>query len=347
MRGTRYAVVLMALSTGVFVSRGVAQVSPIGIIDFFGLRRTSERQAREALEIREGTSLPDSEIAVGQMLDAARRRIRALPGVNDVTTEMVCCDAGRTMLYIGVVEEGTPVMKFAPAPRGSARLPDDLVQAGRAYDKALSTAVRSGDVREDVSNGHALSSNAGLRAIEEQFIGFARRDEARLLEVLAQSGDARQRALAAQVLGYVADKKSVVAPLSRAVSDPDRIVRNNAIRALAVIAGYTAGNPQLGIEVAPDPFVDLLNSPVWTDRNKAAFALAELSTKRNPQLLAALRGRALASLIDMARWKSRGHAATAFFLLGRIAGLPEDAIEKAWERNDRDLVIAAANASKR
>jgi hypothetical protein len=182
----RHAVGLAALLSALITLRAVAQMPPIGIIDFYGLRQVSERQAREALQISEGTSFPDSDIATGQMIDAAKRSLRALRGVNDVFTELVCCDAGPMMLYVGIVETGAAVMKFAPAPRGSARLPDDLVQAGRAYEKALSTAVRTGDVREDVTNGHALSSNAGLRAIEEQFIAFAARDEARRARALGR-----------------------------------------------------------------------------------------------------------------------------------------------------------------
>ena len=61
-----------------------------------------------------------------------------------------------------------------------------------------------------------------------------------------------------------------------------------------------------------------------------------------PALLAQLRDRALTSLVEMARWKSRGHAAAGFFILGRIAGLPEQEIFEAWEKNDREAIINAA-----
>ena len=37
-----------------------------------------------------------------------------------------------------------------------------------------------------------------------------------------------------------------------------------------------------------EPFVDLLNSPVWTDRNKSSIALMDISSTRDPRLLSLL-----------------------------------------------------------
>ena len=126
------------------------------------------------------------------------------------------------------------------------------------------------------------------------------------------------------------------------MDDPDESVRNNATRALAVIAQLASGSPELKIRVPAKPFVSLLNSPVWTDRNKASMALMALSTSRDRELIASLREQALPSLIEMARWKSEGHAFAAFALLGRIGGLSEDAIHTLWSRGDREAVIDTA-----
>ena len=59
-----------------------------------------------------------------------------------------------------------------------------------------------------------------------------------------------------------------------------------------------------------------------------------------------LRERALPSLVEMARWKTLSHALPAFVLLGRIAGLPENQVQAAWTRGDRESVIAAATKKK-
>ncbi len=322
-----------------------AQIPPIGIIDFYGLTHTTEQQIRDALQIREGTTLPESDAAARQTIEAAKQRIRALPGVRGVQVNLVCCDAGRSILYVGIVEAGGNATTFAPPPRGSVRLHDDVIRAGDAFDEALQAAVMNGRSAEDDSRGHSLSSDAKVRAIEEQFVAFAARDETRLRDVLAHASHPADRALAAQVLGYAADKKSIVAPLSAAMRDEDADVRNNAMRALAIIAGYADRNPELRIRVAADPFVDLLNSPFWTDRNKAAFALTELTRKRETHLLALLRERAMPSLVEMARWTSRGHARMALVIVGRLAGLTEDAIMKAIASNDRDVLISAAGVA--
>ena len=90
------------------------------------------------------------------------------------------------------------------------------------------------------------------------------------------------------------------------------------------------------------PFIDLLNSIDWSDRNKSAAALLALTERRDAALLNDLRTRALESLIEMARWKSPGHGYMPFFILGRVAGMSEDAISAAWERKDPEAVIKAA-----
>jgi HEAT repeat protein len=150
------------------------------------------------------------------------------------------------------------------------------------------------------------------------------------------------RARAAQVIAYTSDKRAVIGDLMDALRDPSDDVRNDAMRALAVIAMLGQRNPALGLVVPPTPFVDLLNSIEWTDRNKASFALMALTETRDPTLMAALRARALPSLIEMARWKSEGHSMAAFIVLGRLAGLPDDAVTAAFARGDRDLVLEAA-----
>ena len=94
--------------------------------------------------------------------------------------------------------------------------------------------------------------------------------------MLRDSDKSDHRALAAQVLGYATDKASVVGDLSSAMRDTDADVRNNATRALWVIATFAQKAPDRKIQVPADPFVDLLNSLTWTDRNKSSLALMSL-----------------------------------------------------------------------
>ena len=306
------------------------QNPPIGIVDFYGLRSVSEQQARQALQIKEGESLPDSP-------EEAQRRLEALPNVQQAHLGAVCCEAGKTILYVGIKEKGAPLLHFRTAPKGAIRLPETIIQAGEAFYDALTEGIQKGYGGEDESQGHAFNSYPKVRAIQERFIGFAAQDLKRLRAVLHESVDPQQRALAALIIAYTANKRDVVKDLVYGMSDPDSEVRNNSMRALAVIAGFAQHSPKQQIKVPFKPFIEMLNSIVWTDRNKSSFALYQLTKKRNPAVLSKLRKRALPSLIEMSRWKSPGHAFRPFFLLGRAGNLSEDEIQKDWDSGNGTL----------
>ncbi|HEV2663924.1 MAG TPA: hypothetical protein VG324_03390, partial [Blastocatellia bacterium] len=65
-----------------------SQFPPIGIIDFYGLRSISERQIREALQIKEGDSLSEEP-------KEAKRRLESLHGVAEARFNITCCDVGK------------------------------------------------------------------------------------------------------------------------------------------------------------------------------------------------------------------------------------------------------------
>jgi HEAT repeat protein len=168
----------------------------------------------------------------------------------------------------------------------------------------------------------------------------------RLRDVLRGSADAEHRALAALVIAYADDKRAVVQDLVEAVGDPSSTVRNNAMRALGVMAAFARRRPELGIRVPTAPFIDMLNSLVWTDRNKSSHALAQLTATRDSALLGELRARALPALVDIARWKSPGHAHDGLLILGRIAGWPEERIWQAIQGGEREAIVAAAHGTR-
>jgi hypothetical protein len=312
-----------------------SQFPPIGVIDFYGLRNISERQVREALQIKEGDppSVDRKE---------AKRRLESLPGVAEARLGLVCCDAGKTILFIGIREKGVPSLQFRPAPQGKVRLPQDVVQAGDDLEKAWSAAVLRGNSSMDNSQGHALSNDPALRAVQERYITFAARDLKLLRDALRHSADAKHRGLAAEVIAYATNKQAIVNDLLDATRDPDDVVRNNATRALLVMALSNRQTTREPIKIPFRLFIEMLNSVEWTDRNKSSGALDALTFKRDPATLSELRQKALPSLIEMARWKSSGHAYAPFFLLGRVAGFPEDEITEAWERGDRASFIESA-----
>ena len=314
-----------------------AQFPPIGTIDFYGLRIVSERQIREVLPIKEGDAmLKSKEDAVG-----IEKRLTSLPNVVEAKINTVCCTGdGKTMLYVGVREKGADALQFRVAPVGTIRLTDKILKIGEESAEAHQKAVLKGNTAEDRSAGHSLINNAEARAIQEKFIPLADRNLKLLRQVLRESSDAQHRALAAEIIAYYKDKSAIVVDLVEAMKDADGTVRNNAMRALGLIAGYAQAHPERKIKVPFEPFIVMLNSLEWTDRNKSTLVLEELTVKRNAKLLKLLREKAVPSLVEMARWKNDGHAGTSFFILGRVGGLSDDEIGQSWMRGKHEDLIA-------
>jgi len=316
---------------------------PINIIDFYGVRKVSRDDARAALTFKEGDTITfGDDDKRPAMLESSEKRLAKLPGVVSARINIACCDSGGAIAYVGIQEEGAPTLHLRRAPEGAQRLPPDVVKAGEEFSEALSSAVQRGDAAEDRTKGHSLMHDPATRAIQERFIVFARRDLPLLRHVLRNASDPAHRALAAQVLAYAADKQSVVEDLVRAMSDPADEVRNNAMRALAVFAEAVPDSKTTIPRIPAAAFLAFLNSPIWSDRNKAALALATLSARRDKSVLREIRESALVPLAEMARWKSTGHAQTAFMILARVAGYSDEAATALWDQGKREVVIQAA-----
>jgi hypothetical protein len=328
---------VVAAAILVATSQGAAQQPPVGSIDFYGLRKTTLAQARDALGIDVGDSLS------GTILFTVPARLVELPGVVSAGLHPVCCEGGKTMLYVGVIEEGVPSLELRPPPRGESRLAPDILTTGQAVENARMRAIRRGIVSEDVSQGHSLMSDSVTRALQLRYVALADRDLDTLRNVLRTSADADHRALAAEVLGYAANKQNVVDDLVFAMRDPSADVRNAATRALWLIAMLGQKRPDLGIRVPYEPFIDLLHSPAWTDRNKASLALMQLTESRDPAMLAALVARAFDSIVDIARWTNPGHAMAGVFMLARIGGISDADAFAMYERGEKEKIIAAAS----
>jgi len=314
----------------------------IGVIDFYGLGHVPEGDARRALTVKEGDTIALIGDEQPAFMAESERHLAALPGVARARVHLVCCDKGQWLVYAGIEETGHALTQFRAGPKGEARLAADVIQAGRDHEEAFWSALQGGDDAEDDSQGHALSHDPRTRAAQERFIGYAARDLENLRHVLRDSSDAGQRALAAEVLGYSAQKQGVVADLVYGMTDPDANVRNNAMRALAVFAAMVRVPGQPVVRLPVKPFVGLLQSLEWTDRNKASLAIMQISESRDAALLARLRQDTLGALIEMARWKNAGHANAALVVLGRIGGQSEPAIATAIARGDRESLITAA-----
>lgn len=319
-------------------------VPPIGLVEFFGLRSMVEDSLRAALglgpEPEETLPAPVLEPSSIPLLAA---RLAQLPDVAEARFETVCCHRGNTILFIGIREAGRePRGDYWPEPEGSAALPGEIVDAYEGFIQALGDAVRGGEVGDDLSQGHSLVADSAARAFQLRFVELAEAHLDTLRAVLESAAEPAQRAVAAAVIGYAPDKGAVAPDLVRALRDPDPDVRNNAARSLAAIAVYAKRNPEAAVDIPIAPLAEMLDSVVWTDRNKALSLLTYLTPPRAEEALPVLRREAFPALVEMARWRSPGHALPALVLLGRMAGLSDEETLQAWQEGRIEEVIERA-----
>jgi len=311
---------------------------PLGEIEFFGYKGITVGDIQSALPLHEGDSLPPAKVG---SLDALKRQVREKVthaiGREPTDVSFVCCDSKQNwMVYIGLPGESYRALTFNPAPTGNIRLPNAAVSLHQEMDKELMQAVMNGHAAEDDSQGFALTNDPKARSAELEIRNYALHNEALIFQVLSSSSDAGHRAIAAQMVGYGRQSDEQIDALVRASLDPNDEVRNDAVRALSVLAG---AKPDLAQRIPPEPFIRLLRSGTWTDHNKASWLLLALTKSRDATVLELLRTEALDSLLEMARWRSIGHAWPALSILGRMAGINEDTLNQLIVAGQADAII--------
>jgi len=313
----------------------LAQVPQVGAIEFYGARKLSGQTLLKILAINPGDRLPPSKGAVEE-------RLEEIPGVLRAHLEAACCQDGKAILYVGIEEKGGIRFVYRDPPKGEMALPEEIHDAYARFLKALLDAGHANRTSEDLTQGHSLMDDPSARAMQERFLALAPEHLESLRNVLRESKLEEERAIAAYVLGYAADKSAVTADLQFALQDPDNTVRSNAMRALAAFAVKAQKENNSDLRVSPTWLIEMLNSVVWTDRNNAAIALVTLTESRDRNILDQIKERAFSSVLEMARWKHLPHALPAYILLGRITGLLEKELQNTWSRGERTTVIERA-----
>ena len=325
---------LMALTIGLSQLQHVR----IGTIEFFGTSGIDVQRVRSVLPVHEQDALSED-----QMADVRNRLSKAIEnaiGHAPTDVSLVCCNEQQNlMVYVGLGGKNTARISLLPPPKGSACLPE---QALSVYDQAMDAvqqAAEKGDAGEDDSRGYSLAHNPTLRAKQLAMHAYAV-THLRIVELALRGCEKPEhRRAAAQILGYATQSETQIKDLVYASRDADDRVRNNSIRALWVLA---SSKRKIAARIPADRFIEMLNSGIWEDRNKAGQLLMVLTASRSPQLLAGLRMQALQSLIEMARWKDEGHAYAHRAMLGRIAGFDEAHIEQLIQSGKVEEIVAAA-----
>src|SRR5580658_3316608 len=312
----------------------------IGAMEIFGERAVPQKKIRDVLGVSEGSPLPPSR---GNLED----RLSAIHGVVAARLEVVCCDRGKAILYVGIQERDAPHIEFHPAPTGDQALPEEIQSQYRDFIELAKQAARQGSTGEDLTNGYSLMAFPDARSCQKLLHEQVEKYTTELHDVVRKSSDDDQRAAAAYLLQYVPRAsvragQQMVDDLQYALQDPSDVVRANAMRALKAVRVGAKLHPAQSLTVLPTWYVELLNSVVWSDRRGASLELVELTESRDPATLAEIRERAIDSVAEMARWHDLEHALPPFILAGRLAGLSEDDIQAAWVSGNREAVIKKA-----
>jgi hypothetical protein len=313
---------------------GAAEDRHIGTIDFYGYSGLDLVKLKALLPLHEGDALPSNNA----LANAKPGYVKAV-GRDRVEMTTICClPDGRSSLFVGFAEPGAPALAFHPRPKGGVRLPPEIVKMYDDLDRLNGEAVKSGKAGEDDSKGYSLSEYLPQRAMELKLRDWARPNVDLLLRALESDSVDHERAAAAEALGYADESERQIAGLVGAALDPFDDVRNNAIRALGVLVEY---DPKALQQIPLRPFVALIHSIDWFDRNKTSFLLDSFTKSRDPEVLRTLRAEAVTPLLEMAQWRDHGHAMPAISALGRVFGIEEGRItEMILERNLRPLFDA-------
>ena len=305
----------------------------VGEVEFFGYAGIDTVKLRAALPFQEQDKFVE-ETFVSQ-LESAGAAVKKGAGRYPTDLANVCCDErGDRVIFIGL--DGKTI-RYNPPPKGHIRLPDRMLGL---HDRSLELNdenVRQGAAAEDDSRGYALSAYPPLRSVQLRMRAYSVGRGAYIREVLETAADERQRIAAATLLGYARRSRSQLAALVRASQDGSDGVRNNATRALIVLA---RSSPTIAGEIPASNFIELLLSGKWTDLNKASNLLNFITRSRKRELLAQLHQReVLERLVEIARWRSHGEPAR--YILGRVAGIDEGRLEQLVAAEQVETIISA------
>ena len=312
------------------------QVGRIDHVDFYGLRSLERAAVEEILGLEAGDPVDVDR-------DALSAKLRAIDGIADARI-LLMSSPTTTIALVGIEENGATRLQLRPAPTNDFALPPEFHVAYHGALEESMNGLMKGLGREDTSAGHSLSTYPAARAHQDDILQLVPEHLALLRDTLRLASDAKERVVAAHAIAYCTDKASVIGDLAYAMTDPDSGVRNNAVRALSVLASWSnRDGGKLQFDFDAGPLLAMLESFEWTDRNKSGALLDALTVTRPAALLDRLRAESLPALTEMALWHSSGHALFSIRILARLAGLSEEEILRRSMEVGRDGFEARAN----
>ena len=175
---------------------------------------------------------------------------------------------------------------------------------------------------------HCLSgfNHPKLRLYLKIFNNGASDDKSLILNTLKEDVNTDRRAAAAFLVGHFKNPNEIIEVLSPYVNDIDDTVRNNAIR----VIGETMNRANIS-NINMVPFLNLLNSPYNTDRNKALYVL--LAAAESPSSKKLIIQQGARNLLAMLKLKQPNNHDISYQLLKKISGKDfGEYNSNAWEK---------------
>lgn len=206
----------------------------IGEIAFFETDGIDMQKLQSALPVT-GEELTEDQVS--DFRERINHAVNSALGHKPTDVAIICCNKrGEDIVYIGLGGRNTVTIPFVPAPKGQTCFSGGVLHLYEADEEAASEAAQKGNITEDDSQGYALFSDSTLHdnALAARKYALAHQQRVELvLQSCARSGDRRA---AAWLLGYGSQSRKQIALLVKASRDEDDTVRNNAVRALSVLA---------------------------------------------------------------------------------------------------------------
>jgi hypothetical protein len=317
----------------------VVTESALAGVDVFGVRTVTREEVIEVLGLMLGEPVDMGSDVVRNELAAARMRLEERFGFAFVKLSPISYfagpDAGKVYITVDVVERGDEErMRFSPEPTEEIADPGGLIAAWAEYEERALALMRSGEL--DLSEGGVCRGgfhcalgfgHPDLEPYEERFIAKVPKRLDELCRAVRRDRDPARRAAAAFLLAYENDREQVIEALVPSIDDPSPLVRNNALRVLAMA--------QKDADAAVLPLAPLLRAlefPETSDRNKAGHALAYLVKKAADRFRPAILREAGDVLLEMAAMSQPNNRDPALHVLRALSGKDHGADVEAWRR---------------
>lgn len=326
---------LLMVALFAFVAFGKEDQKLVGEIEFYGYDGVDLERLKKSLPFEEGDEFNiDKKGQLAKLIKKTEESVQKTLARPATDVAPVCCDKqGNWMIYIGLSGK---IPLYHPQPKEKVKLPGKVIDLYKRFERELEDAIRRGVAEEDQSQGYALSIDPPLRKTQLEMREYALAQEDLVRDVLVNAKDDQHRITASEILGYAKQSKAQILALVHAARDGNRIVRNNATRALWILVD---SNPELAMDIPEEFYIDLLLSGKWSDVNKASLLLASITENKSEKILALLREDEVRNrLIEVARWRT-WHADYAKYLLGRIAGIDEERLKALVASGETEEII--------